>query len=224
MLRGRSFVKGPSVATETGRRRREYAPRVPIEQRRTELLDAALRIVVRDGHAAVTMEAVAMAAGVTKPVVYGVFPNRETLLGELLKREQAAALEQLVELLPRLRTGLKEGAHPADVLADALDGFLAAVRIAPERWSCIVLPMADMPAPFTVAREETRGLVLASAEELGRWITRRFDAPDDLDPELIAHTVVTLAEMAARLVLTDPEKYEPARFVKGLRAAVGLVR
>jgi len=30
--------------------------------------------------------------------------------------------------------------------------------------------------------------------------------------------------MAARLVLTDPEKYEPARFVKGLRAAVGLVR
>jgi len=224
MLRGRSFVKGQGVATETGRRRREYAPRVPIEQRRTELLDAALRIVVRDGHAAVTMEAVAMAAGVTKPVVYGVFPNRETLLGELLKREQAAALEQLVELLPRLRTGLKEGAHPADVLADALDGFLAAVRIAPERWSCIVLPMADMPAQFTVAREETRGLVLASAEELGRWITRRFDAPDDLDPELIAHTVVTLAEMAARLVLTDPEKYEPARFVKGLRAAVGLVR
>jgi hypothetical protein len=48
--------------------------------------------------------------------------------------------------------------------------------------------------------------------------------PEDLDPELIAHTLVTLAEMAAQLVLTDPERYEPARFVKGLRAAVGLVR
>ena len=127
-------------------------------------------------------------------------------------------------MLPALRKGLKDGAHPADVLADALDGFLAAVREAPERWSCIVLPMADMPPQFNAAREETRALVLTSAEELGRWITRTFDAPDDLDPELIAHTVVTLAEMAARLVLTDPEKYEPARFVNGLRAAVGLVR
>ena len=212
------------MAAENGRRRREYAPRVPIEQRRRDLLDAALRIVVRDGHAAVTMEAVAAGAGVTKPVVYGVFPNREALLGELLRREQGAALEQLVELLPGLRKGLKDGAHPADVLADALDGFLAAVRAAPERWSCIVLPMADMPPQFNAAREETRALVLTSAEELGRWITRTFDAPDDLDPELIAHTVVTLAEMAARLVLTDPGRYEPARFVKGLRAAVGLVR
>ncbi|MBS2552145.1 TetR/AcrR family transcriptional regulator [Catenulispora sp. NL8] len=212
------------MVTKNGRRRREYAPRVPIEQRRRELLDAALRIVVRDGHGAVTMEAVAAATGVTKPVVYGVFPNRETLLGELLRREQAAALEQLVELLPALRKGLAAGAHPADVLAEALDGFLAAVRAAPERWSCVVSPMADMPAQFNAAREETRGLVLASAEELGRWITRTFDASTDLDPELIAHTVVTLAEMAARLVLTDPERYEPARFVKGLRAAVGLVR
>jgi AcrR family transcriptional regulator len=167
---------------------------------------------------------VAAAAGVTNPVVYGVFPNREALLGELLRREQAAALEQLVELLPALRKGLKAGARPADVLADALDGFLAAVSAAPERWSCIVLPMADMPAQFHAAREETRSLVLASAEELGRWITRSFDAPPDVDPELIAHTVVTLAEMAARLVLTAPEKYEPARFVRGLRAAVGLVR
>lgn len=223
MLRGRSFVKGPGVATEM-RRRREYAPRVPIEQRRKELLDAALRIVVRDGHAAVTMEAVATAAGVTKPVVYGVFPNRETLLSALLEREQAAALEQLVGLLPALRRGLAAGAHPADMLAEALDGFLVAVRAAPERWSCIVLPMPDMPAQFNTAREQARGLVLTSAEELGRWITRRFEAPADLDPELIAHTVVTLAEMAARLVLTDPERYEPARFVKGLRAAVGLVR
>jgi hypothetical protein len=84
--------------------------------------------------------------------------------------------------------------------------------------------MADMQPQFNAAREETRALVLTSAEELGRWITRTLGAPDDLDPELIAHTVVTLAEMAARLVLTDPEKDEPARFVKGLRAAVGLVR
>ena len=36
--------------------------------------------------------------------------------------------------------------------------------------------------------------------------------------------MVTLAEMAARLVMTALGKREPSRFVKGLRAAVGLVR
>ncbi|NUR32202.1 MAG: TetR/AcrR family transcriptional regulator, partial [Catenulispora sp.] len=71
--------------------------------------------------------------------------------------------------------------------------------------------------------EEPRALVLSSAEEQGRWIVRSFGAPAELDPELIAHTLVTLAEMAARLVLEDPERYQPARFVRGLRAAVGLV-
>jgi len=207
------------LATAT-RKRRDYAPRVPAEQRRRELLDAALHVIVARGHAAATMESVAAGAGVTKPVAYGMFANRDELLRALLEREQAAALAQLAAILPTVQENLS--GHPADLLAGALQGFLAAVQDAPERWHCIVMPMPDMPAEFHAAREDTRALILQHAEDLGRWIARSLDAPEALDPELIAHTLVTLAEMAARLVLTDPERFRPERFVAGLQAAVGL--
>jgi len=90
------------VTTVAGphRKRRAYAARVPAAQRRTELLDAALHLVVTAGHSAVTMDAVAEQAGVTKPVVYGVFGGRADLLDALLRREQEQALAQLAAILP----------------------------------------------------------------------------------------------------------------------------
>ncbi len=74
-----------SAPAET-RKRRAYAPRVPPEQRREQLLDAALRLISRDGYAGLTIEAIAAEAGVTKPVVYGAYAKLPDLLGELLDR------------------------------------------------------------------------------------------------------------------------------------------
>jgi AcrR family transcriptional regulator len=214
------------VATATTRKRRDYAPRVPPQQRREQLLDAALHLIVEAGHSAATMEAVAAQAGVTKPVVYGMFANRADLLAALLRREQDQAMRQLAAIPPKALAA-DEGNQrpdPADLLAKLLEGFLEAVKAAPERWYCIVIPMPDMPAEFHAVREEARQTILGLAEQLGSWIVDTLDAPQELDPELLAHTMVTLAEMAARLVLTDPERFHPDRFVKGVQAAVGLTR
>ena len=49
--------------------RRPYAPRLPPEERRTQLLDAALAIVAEQGVSAVSIEAIARRADVTRPVV-----------------------------------------------------------------------------------------------------------------------------------------------------------
>lgn len=187
-----------------------YAARVPAEQRRTELLDAALGLVVTAGHSAVTMEAVAARAGVTKPVVYGVFGNRAELLSALLRREQEQALRQVLEILPR---DLAES--PRDLLPKLLRDFLDVVIQAPDRWRCVVMPMPDLPAQFHAARESARALTLARAQDFARVTLHR------LDPEIAAHTMVTLAEMAARLVLTDPEHFQPDRFVDALAALTG---
>lgn len=209
------------MTTSAGRKRRTYAPRVPPEERRAQLLDAALHLVVTEGHNATTMDAVAERVGVTKPVVYGVFANRADLLAALLRREQELALRQLLAILPA-DLDARPGRHPGEELAGMLDAFLAGVRAAPDRWHCIVMPMADMPAEFHATREHARRSVLARAEDVARWLLAELGAPPALDPEIVAHAVIGLFEMAARLVLTDPERFHPERFVGAIRAAVGM--
>ncbi|GAB3493337.1 TetR/AcrR family transcriptional regulator [Amycolatopsis cihanbeyliensis] len=210
-----------TATTGSGRKRRAYAPRVPVEQRRTELLDAALHLVVTRGHPAATMDAVAEQAGVTKPVVYGVFTGRAELLATLLRREQGQALRQLRALLPaRLDQRLAE--DPGALITEVLEEFLRAVREAPNRWYCVVMPMPDMPTELHRAREHARNLALRGAEGIARRLLRTVDAPPGLAPDILAHTVVTLFETAARLVLTEPDRFRPERFGAAIRAAIEL--
>ncbi|MFI7120066.1 TetR/AcrR family transcriptional regulator [Amycolatopsis sp. NPDC049868] len=210
------------MTSTTPRKRRAYAARVPAEQRRAQVLDAALHLVVTRGHNAATMEAVAEQAGVTKPVVYGQFRSRNELLAALLRREQEAALQQLLDVLPGDPGRLLIEDAP-EFLARTLADFLGAVQATPDRWYCIVMPMADMPGEFHAAREAARTIVLDRAESLTRRLLDAVGAPAELDPEIVAHTVTALFEMAARLVLTDPGRYRPERFVAAIRAAIGLV-
>ena len=211
-----------SDTAPAGRKRRPYAPRVPAEQRRAQLLDAALYLVVTRGHDAVSMQTVADQAGVTKPVVYGLFASRAELLAALLRRESAGALAQVVTALP------SKSDPPApdigELLADVLHRFLRAVRANPERWYCIVMPLPAMPREFHVAREQARDAVLAHAKPLATRLLRRLEAPPELEPNIVAQTLVSLFETAARLVLTDPEQYRPERIVAALRATLGLTR
>jgi AcrR family transcriptional regulator len=55
--------------------------------RRDGLLDVAADLLVEHGPAGVTMDAVAAAAGVSRPLVYKHFANRDDLLVELHRRE-----------------------------------------------------------------------------------------------------------------------------------------
>lgn len=200
------------------RKRRAYAPRVPAQQRRAELLDAALHLVATQGQRAVTMEAVAERAGVTKPVVYGLFASRTELLTALLRREHEQGLGQLMAILPQ-----RMAADPGESVAQVLADFLRIVLAAPDRWHCIVMPMADMPPEFHDAREHARAVVLRRAEELAGPLLRALHAPRGLAPDIVAHTVIALFEMAARLVLTDPDAFAPERFTTAIKAALGLV-
>jgi AcrR family transcriptional regulator len=204
--------------------RRAYAPRVPVAQRRAELLDAALDLVVTEGHNAATMEAVAERVGVSKPVVYGIFENRAALLGALLRREQHAALAQLAAITP----GRIDPARPlGPQVAAVLDGVLAAARAAPQRWWCVVMPMPDMPAAFHVAREHARTVLHARIERHVRAWLAATGAGSEVAPDVVAHAVLALAETAIRLVLTEPDRYRPeliATTVAALLTAGGAAR
>jgi AcrR family transcriptional regulator len=198
--------------------RRAYAPRVPVGQRRAELLDAALDLVATVGHDAATMEAVAERVGVSKPVVYGVFENRAALLAALLQREQEAVLAQLAAIAPaRIDPERPLGPQVAAVVEDVL----AAARAAPQRWRCVVMSIPDMPAVFLAAREHLRGVLHARIERLVHAWLSATGAPAEIAPDIVAHAVLSWVETAIRLVLTEPERYAPERITATLLALLG---
>ncbi|WP_439656796.1 TetR/AcrR family transcriptional regulator [Lentzea sp. HUAS TT2] len=186
--------------------RRKYARRLPPEQRREQLLDAALSLIPA-GFDTVTMESVAKHAEVTKPVLYDLFANRGELISALLEREAARATEQVLAALP---TDFATRS-PDDAFADAVRVFVTAVVQAPDRWRLVLLPPEGTPAEFRAQVELVRAGVLAQIEDLAALGLKELGRLDDLDSALLGHAMLALAEMSGRLVLTEPEKFTPDR-------------
>jgi len=107
------------------------------------LLDGALRLI-GGGFGALTMEAVAREAGVTKPVVYEQFGNRAEVISGLLAREAARATEQVMAALP---TSFVERG-PEEAFAYAVGVFVRAVVEAPDRWRLVLMPPEGTPVEF----------------------------------------------------------------------------
>src|ERR1700741_1289862 len=84
----------------TARRNRPYAPRLLPEQRREQLLDVVLDVIDTEGVSAVTVDAIARRAGVTRPVVYNHFTDANDMLRASLDRETKLALAQIVDAIP----------------------------------------------------------------------------------------------------------------------------
>jgi AcrR family transcriptional regulator len=188
-------------------RRRVYAPRLPPAQRREQLLDAALHVIGREGYAAVSMEAVAREAGVSRPVVYGAFPNLGRLLAELLERQERRALGQLAEVVPA-ELGDRD---PDEVVVSGVRGFLEAVAADPDTWRLVLLPVQGTPDVVRRQVERNRARIATQIRALvGGGLARR-GGPSGLDEELLARTILALAEEGGRLVLTEPDRFPPAR-------------
>ena len=190
--------------------KRPYAPRMAPGQRREQLLDAAQEIALDRGFHAVTVDGVARATGVTRPVVYGLFADRAELLTGLLARAEQRALAQLAPALPAV-PGPEDYVDPDALLVDGLTAFLTAVQADPDTWRVILLPPEGAPAELSERVRAGHRVALDALRELVAWgMERRGGAA--LDVDLFARSVLTLSEGAARLMLQKPESYPVDRF------------
>ena len=204
----------------TARRRRPYAKRVPMAQRREQVLDAALHLIATDGYRAVSMEAVAREVGVTRPVVYGAFPSLPVLLGALVVREEQRALRVLRAIVP----DDPGDRHPDDVLLDSLRRFLEAVDRHPDTWRLILLPIEGTPRLVRREVERKRAKLLEQLRVLVRWGLEHRGGMRELDEDLLTRAILSVGEEAGRLLLTDPQRYSIDRltgFARTLLAALG---
>jgi len=206
----------------TSTTRRPYAARVPAEVRREQLLDAAIAVIVRDGYAGVSVDAIAREAGVTRPVVYGVFDGLTPLLTALLDRQEARALAQLEEAMSDDAAMLTA---PDEFLVNAAVRMIDAITDDPHTWRPILLAPNGTP-------EMVRARIERDREQVRRQIGRLLEVGlalrggPQLDVEVVSHALVAVLEHFGRLLLEDPRRFETDRLVvaiRGLLSAIGPV-
>ncbi|WP_280355535.1 TetR/AcrR family transcriptional regulator [Nocardia otitidiscaviarum] len=182
------------------------------EERREQLLDAVLKIIVEQGVHKVSMDTVAREVGVTRPVVYSVFSDTDDLLRASLDREQAAALAQVLPLL----SALQESNAPTTALLDFLDGFLTAVLETPDRWRA-AFSLVDSNTPkFRRRVEEQRKVLIGVLEDY----LRHTRIPSGTDIEMTARVIYTLAWEAGRMLLSEPEIFSRPRLLTFARTII----
>jgi AcrR family transcriptional regulator len=184
--------------------------RLSAAERREQILDATKELARERGFHRVSIDAVARAAGITRPIVYQHFGDLTGLLNALVDREGERAMAQLTALLP---TDLSSG-DPRAILAGALRAFLEAVHADPTTWRLVLMPAEGTPEALRERFVRERTAVtgqLAAAVDPYFTLGPSGDSPD---PELTARVLQAIAEELARLTLDDPARYPVERLVE----------
>ena len=199
--------------------RRPYAARVPADVRREQLLDAAIAVIVRDGYAGVSVEAIAREAGVTRPVVYGVFDGLTPLLTALLDRQEARALSQLEEAMSDDASLLTS---PDEFLVNAAVRMIDAITDDPHTWRPILLAPSGTPEMVRERIERDRERV---RQQIGQLLDvgLALRGGPKLDVEVVAHALVAVLEHFGRLLLEDPKRFETDRLVAAIRGLLSSI-
>lgn len=212
----------PQPSSDTSAKpRRRYAPRMPPEKRRAQLIDAALSVIVKQGYEGVSIEAIARMAGVTRPVVYDHFPNLGALLQALIEREETYALNQLAQVVPATPAG--DPGDPPEQFAAGVRRFLDAVASRPDTWRIILLPPEGTPSIVREHVETNRSQLLERLTGYVTWALEQAQIDDELDVEICARAILRLSEEAGRMVLTDPQRFSPERYERFAQAIMNLI-
>jgi AcrR family transcriptional regulator len=195
---------------------RKYAPRLPREQRRTQLLDTALAVLAECPLHELSMEAVANRAGIGKPVLYTAFRTRGELVSALLTRERERGLAQVRDAMPTDLTEL----GPTGAYAATVSAFLGAVLANPTRWRLILTIPDTAPREYREGLRTARLAILTQAEQLAKAGIALQPRLEGLDPVLLGHTMLSFAEMLGRLAANDPDTYSRERLEEFANAAM----
>jgi AcrR family transcriptional regulator len=177
------------------------------------MLDEARSLLAERGYAAVTMDDVAAAVGVTKPLLYAYFGNKDGLYLACMERAGDALLATVVD-------AVKAAEGPADATARGLRAFFEFLDADRSAWRVLfdeTLPaggevaqrigeyrerLADLVSGSLLARmperrraraavevEALSTALLGAAESLARWWLRTQAIPAGAAADLLIATV-----------------------------------
>ena len=196
--------------------KRSRAAHLGPERRRPMILDAALEVFSANGYPGTTMQSVADAAGVTKPVVYDCFANRDELLLALLGREEQHLVVSIVAALP----ANPSVGTPEEHVLEGLTAFLTAVAKQPQSWR-IVFGAQYGAAP--VVAERVRAARAFLVESLRLTLLKSLPGVTDPDANLpvLAEMLAAMTEASARMLVVDGTDRSPAELARTVSQVVG---
>jgi len=171
------------------------------------VLDVAFELFLERGYRGTSMDAIARAAGVSKPVIYDCFESKAELFGALLDREEQRMLAQF-------SGALASSARSEDVLTMLTSGFvsmLSGVRDTPELYRIALLGASDADPTIEARVRHGRSHQVTAIAALARsWLEGRIDG-DRLDAlsRFVGETLVAVGEGGVRTLLAAPEDWTP---------------
>ncbi|HEU5084135.1 MAG TPA: TetR/AcrR family transcriptional regulator [Acidimicrobiales bacterium] len=171
--------------------------RLPAARRREQLLEVALHVFAERGFHQTSMNDVADAAGVTKPVLYQHFTSKRALYLELLELVSS-------RLMAAIDEATSTAAGPREQVERGLRAYFRFVVDANDEYRLMFGGGTRRDVEFA---QEAARLERGIAEVIAELITVAGLA--DHERLLLAHGIVGLAEGATRLWLTDAVDLDP---------------
>ncbi|MDN7500582.1 MULTISPECIES: TetR/AcrR family transcriptional regulator [Burkholderia] len=168
--------------------------RMSRESRYQQLLDVAESEFIRQGYQGTTMEDIARAAGVSRPIVYGHFGTKDGVYLACLQR----ARNRLEQQMLRNILGTQD---PRERLRRASRAYFEFVASNSESWDLL---FGGGTAIAGLAAERVHDLRLGTIRQIGMIITQSVPQIDALTVDIYAHAISGAAEQVAKWWRRNP--------------------
>ena len=166
--------------------------RLSRSDRMEQTLVAAHRLFAEHGYAAVTMHEVASEVGVTKPLLYNYFGNKERLYIACMKRSGDALVTMILETV-------SDASNPGDALNRGLRAFFAFLDADRAAWAVLFDETLPQSGELADGVAQYRGrLIELVSESLLAQLPAKQRATARIEVEALSAALLGAAEALAR--------------------------
>jgi AcrR family transcriptional regulator len=172
------------------------------------VLDAALAVWDEGGYRGTTMAAIAARAGVSKPVLYECYDNKDDVLSALLDREEERLMSATQAALE-----VTDAKNLRETVAASYEAFFVAVLAHPVSWRVVVDAQRVVPAEIESRYRRARADFVEQIAELFRGLAPDAQQLTQAESHVLASNLASLAEDNASLLLRQepgPDAWTPA--------------
>jgi AcrR family transcriptional regulator len=198
---------GKSIGRERGRTAQGASSR-------ERILDAAVELISERGYSATSVDSLCRRAGIVKTALYWHFGSKEGLLAAVIDRVASAWIDEI-------QKSVFQVGEPLERLTRALQGMREIVEKRPELLRLLLSVLLERSGDD----DETRAALQRIFVRARRAVVEGIEAtaPGVRDPDLIAHTIMSMMQGSLLLRMVDPEGADLDRLFGELQHTVILV-